>query len=231
MKIKGNRTFLELRVGSNHSVEVILYLRQADIDWYNSNSEEHTEELYGLMTDSVIPRMCGDEIEHYYSRHYPRDFPAEIGEKNITAKRNNKKGGKRKRGVKNKQTKAVGQNQEETSAEESKKIKDIYYAFGENLHVAYRAEDLDRDHSATLIFRNNDYSKEKKDKIGNGPFKALIKLSKRIVLWCYPLDPNDPTEIDPEGGGFRRPELIPIANLFRAPPEEDEQEKPAKKRR
>jgi hypothetical protein len=180
--------------------------------------------------------MCGEEIERYYierNRHY---YPAEVGEKNAKkGKQNQKKGQgrKRKRGGKKNAQEEVGQTQEKVP-EESKKVKDVYYAFGEALHVAYRTEDVDKYQSATLVLNGNYNKKDKKSaekfKQGSGPFKGLHKLSKRILLWCYPLEPDDPTAPEPEGGGFRRPELIPIANLFRAPPE-DEEKHDGKKRR
>ena len=45
-------------------------------------------------------------------------------------------------------------------------------------------------------------------------YRQLKKLSKRIVIWVYPFDPANPTAPNPEGGGFPRPELIPLTSLF-----------------
>ena len=43
------------------------------------------------------------------------------------------------------------------------------------------------------------------------------KLNKRILLWCYPFDPSKPSEPNPPGGGFPRPEMVPLSSLFYEP--------------
>uniref|UniRef100_A0A7S4V4P0 Uncharacterized protein n=1 Tax=Ditylum brightwellii TaxID=49249 RepID=A0A7S4V4P0_9STRA len=57
-------------------------------------------------------------------------------------------------------------------------------------------------------------SRQKSSKLKIATFRQLIKIPKRIVIWCYPFDPSNPTEPNTEGGGFPRPELIPISSLF-----------------
>lgn len=57
---------------------------------------------------------------------------------------------------------------------------------------------------------------------GLATFRQLKKLSKRIVMWVYPFDPANPTEPnDTTGGGFPRPEMIPLTTLFAHRDEEE----------
>jgi hypothetical protein len=78
-------------------------------------------------------------------------------------------------------------------------------------------EDFNANDSATLIFAPKNTESPK----GAPLFLQLPKLSKRISLWCYPIDKNNPNEPAPEGGGFPRPEMMPITSLFRPPYTDD----------
>jgi hypothetical protein len=107
-------------------------------------------------------------------------------------------------------------------------------------------EDIDWSSVSTLIFRPNDnssstsnneteeqqsQSSSKKDELnhtddddGNksmvvqlASFRTWKKLPKRLVLWVFQFNPNDPTDLSTStGGGFPRPELLPIADIFRS---------------
>ena len=47
--------------------------------------------------------------------------------------------------------------------------------------------------------------------------RSWKKLPKRVNLWVFKFDPNDPTELSvSEGGGFPRPDLLPMADIFRS---------------
>ena len=78
-------------------------------------------------------------------------------------------------------------------------------------------EEINDKQGATLIFPKNNTNKDKPASKGPPPkFRQLPKLSKRIVLWCYPRDETDEDSLI-EGQGFPRPEMVPITSLFREP--------------
>ena len=66
--------------------------------------------------------------------------------------------------------------------------------------------------SSTSSSSNNQYSKP----IKLSTFQYLKPLSKRIIIWCYPFDPNNPQELNMVNSiqSFPRPELIPISSLY-----------------
>ena len=48
-------------------------------------------------------------------------------------------------------------------------------------------------------------------------FWTWKKLPKRLNLWVFKFDPADPTDLSfSDRGGFPRPELLPIADIFRS---------------
>eukprot|EP00559_Dactyliosolen_fragilissimus_P005840 CAMPEP_0184858972 /NCGR_PEP_ID=MMETSP0580-20130426/3996_1 /TAXON_ID=1118495 /ORGANISM="Dactyliosolen fragilissimus" /LENGTH=279 /DNA_ID=CAMNT_0027355357 /DNA_START=62 /DNA_END=901 /DNA_ORIENTATION=+ len=94
----------------------------------------------------------------------------------------------------------------------------VTFLFGKSIQITYMMEDISKSLGATLVF-----SKIKKNmpNVSNASRKKnlpnlieLIKYPKRIVLWCYPFDPNNPTKPITHGGGFPRPEMIPMISLF-----------------
>lgn len=238
MKLKRTRTFLELRVGDATVVDVVLYLRQADLEWFNTakpprpvadepgdDQEEdavpmdHSTDLFQVLEQSVLPRMLHREIEDSHYRRDPASKPPPLGPHGIPilageedGKRQtantSKKGAKRKRT----NTKAKAAAKEALLEDEdakSKPEKDVYYAFGKTLQLAYRCEDMGKTTAESFVFRD-----EKDAQDGNGILQGLDKLPKRIVAWVFPFDPSKPPEIDPTDGGFPLPERIPIAHNY-----------------
>lgn len=191
---KSTRTFLELRVGRTHMVDVLLHVRRADVTWFHS-SVDNKKELLKLLSKQIIPKECEEEIDRYHDvRNRLHRPPTIIGEKNQKSKG---KGGRKRKATEPDQPKP------------ERPKRDVSHVFGDALRVTYRVEELNANESATLIFpKRSDSSKT---------FRQLPKISKRIILWCYPVDKNNPTEPAPEGGGFPRPEMLPIASLFRPP--------------
>ena len=108
---------------------------------------------------------------------------------------------------------------------------DISYLFGKTLQVTYRAEEIKTSDSVTLLYTNTSKGttaggdgsggdgggKDKRKRSADtelATFRTLKKLSKRIIIWVYPFDSANPTAPNPEGGGFPRPEMIPLTSLF-----------------
>lgn len=122
-----------------------------------------------------------------------------------------------------------------------KRDADISYLFAETLQITYRSEEIKTSDSVTLLYNNNNNkadqgkgtdedastSKGKRKRSagadgGSGKkgsakelatFRTLKKLSKRIIIWVYPFDSANPSAPN-KGGGFPRPEMIPLTSLF-----------------
>lgn len=204
------RTFLELRVGRTHTVDVLLHLRRSDVKWFHS-SADNKKELFRLLSQHIIFRECEKEIQEFHDVRNGIRPVVEVGEKN---KPKAKKGKKRKKGE-----------PAEPSEPKEKPKRDIRHVFGTGIQVTYKTEEVSDKEGASLIFPKSATNDEKKSNTkGPAPkFRQLPKLSKRIVLWCYPRDEaTDDSTVSPapEGQGFPRPEMVPITSLFREPPTE-----------
>jgi len=57
------RTLLELRVGSTHTIEILLQIRLADVSWWNSDLHDHECQLYKLIGRRVLPVECREEMD------------------------------------------------------------------------------------------------------------------------------------------------------------------------
>lgn len=220
MKLTSTRTCLEVRVGTFHSAELVLHVRRDDLRWFNGQHAAHTQQLFSLLQHHILPRMFGTELEVSHARQSgkplppplgPGGIPIEVGEVNLK-RQQQQQTKKRKRQLSKKQLAAELQRQQENA---NKTKKDVYYAFGSSLQLAYRlADEPKRKPPATLVFGSSQSS---------DAMQPLIKLSKRVILWCYPHDPKQPLEPDPPGG-LHRPEMISLADLFRMPQEEKQDE-------
>jgi hypothetical protein len=108
------RTLVELRVGSTHTIEVLLQIRLADINWWNSDLLNHERQLYKLIGRRVLPNECCEEIEADRARAREAADNAKgkkgvIGEANLTkraAEKQKTAAGGRKRGGTTKETKS-----------------------------------------------------------------------------------------------------------------------------
>jgi hypothetical protein len=67
MKLQAGRTFLEVRVGSTQSAEVILHVRRQDMDWFNNNNNnsssrsDTTDRCCATATKTVATRSLRDD--------------------------------------------------------------------------------------------------------------------------------------------------------------------------
>ena len=281
-----HRTFLELSVGTTHTVECVIHMRRADLDWFNApdNISDHQRQLFTLIGRRILPHECSEEIEADLAtwRQKRAKIGVLIGEKNVAeaaaavkaaaaakavggkkggAGRGRKKAGKKGGGggkkAGGKSTASGGKKGAKTGPKTTlaalasgvggKKTKrkrdtgDISYLFAETLQVTYRAEEIKTSDSVTLLFNNKADQGKETDKNANSSkgkrkqpvdadddsgkkgstkvlatatFRTLKKLSKRIIIWVYPFDPANPSAPIPEGGGFPRPEMIPLTSLF-----------------
>lgn len=121
---------------------------------------------------------------------------------------------------------------------ESRRIKPLLqdpgkWIIGKSIQICYMMEDLPRGReAATLIYRHRGNTKEPTEEqslsekaVGHeekmvclATFRSWKKLSKRLKLWVFKYDPEDPHDLSvSEGGGFPRPQLLPMADIFRSP--------------
>jgi len=120
---------------------------------------------------------------------------------------NKKKSGEKKGGGKKRKQPIVAM--EPLDTEKSKPRRDATHVTGDQLHLIYRIQPV-RSHGANLSLVD-----EEDDILC---FRQYPKLSKRFIVWCYPRESAEDLFHDPTAsGGFPRPELIPIASLFRQP--------------
>lgn len=122
------RTLVELRVGSTHTIEVLLQIRLVDINWWNSDLLNHERQLYKLIGRRVLPDECREEIEADRARAREAADNAKmkkvggsasgaIGEANLKSA-----AGGRKRGGTTKETKSS----KKKKGTDEKKSKDCY---------------------------------------------------------------------------------------------------------
>jgi hypothetical protein len=248
MKISGARTFLELRVGDRQSVEVVLHVRRGDITWFNENGI--FAEILALLQSSIVPRKFAHEIETNHYRYESQQRrgrikqpPEHIGPGGIAlcvgtstlAKQPDKPlpaNGKRRRGPS--KTKAAPKKRPERPVENrtQRTERDVLYAASAAVQVVYKLEEIAPHTSSTLVIGHPPDETKDASQLN---CLALQKLSRRIVLWCYPReffetitsgnggtneevadeDENDPAIAE----GFVRPEFIPLASLFASPVE------------
>lgn len=270
------RTLFELRVGSYHTIEVLLQIRLSDIEWWNSDLYNHERQLYKLLGRRVLPNNeCKEEIEKYRSERKRKEDllnnnkekkqsgEVVIGEANLKKKAADKEkstsGKKRGRGKKaKKETKASKKQKVKDAAnegtEEKKRPKLLRetgkWIMGNSIQICYLMEDIENCTAATLIFRQKESTTENLEEQSNtqqmsqsstegkkkskstskkkveandddkqvplSTFRSWRKLSKRINLWVFKFDPNNPSDLSvSEGGGFPRPDLLPMADIFR----------------
>lgn len=119
------------------------------------------------------------------------------------------------------------------------------WIMGKTIQACYVMEDIDRTATCSMAFRpmkqdarHSDLTPGRKDDkisptqkvtettIGHkeenliplATFRSWNKLSKRLNIWVFKFDPEDPADLSvSEGGGFPRPELLPLSDIFRQP--------------
>ena len=109
----------------------------------------------------------------------------------------------------------------------------------------YMMEDLETSSASTLIYRQKESDKDspkksntsmsqssedtkqstakKEEDVDNdklvplATFRSWKKLPHRVSLWVFQFDPSNPSDLKvSEDGGFPRPDLLPMADIFRS---------------
>jgi len=105
------------------------------------------------------------------------------------------------------------------------------YFASKTITAGYMMEDMEKQ-SATLIFRQKGKTEDSTGRQSQSPeravgdeeklvplatFRSWKKLPQRLNLWAFKFDPDDPLDLSvSEGGGFPRPQLLPMADIFRS---------------
>lgn len=291
------RTLFELRVGSAHTLEVLLQIRLQDISWWNDNLHDHECQLYKLIGRRVLPNddACRTEIEADRAR--AREANESQGGLKKAAQSKTSNTGRKRRGTEKKnggvgdsttQKRRKNAKDGKNEAEETKLklLRDtsgtwmmgksiqickrrkqervLKFSFAENSDqlivsllpraTGYKMEIIDTSNEETLFFRpkgtiNSDLGpdgnatkggstqssvnersqtskkvgvegnnvKDDEKIIPLASFRTWKKLPKRMNVWVFKFNPNDPTDLSlSQGGGFPRPELLPMADIFRS---------------
>lgn len=115
---------------------------------------------------------------------------------------------------------------------------EIPFLFGESIQIAYRMEDVQISHTGyTLLYprtkydscnqRNSQVTSRSTTKVTKcshdvkitsntkvDQFQQMKRISKRILVWCYPFDPSNPMESLSSVEGGSNPGMFPIISLF-----------------
>lgn len=228
------RTSLELSVGEKNdlSVEVIVHLRRQDLKWWNDKVKSHQKQLFKVITLRILPEECSDDIEAWHST------------KTKKLKIDRQRGAKQHKQSKNDNTEEAKKKISKKSSKKDKSDPpEFMYLYGDTIQLTYKIEDTSKSNSLTLLYnelsrkksnrapelivptkqngktskkrkKNSEKEKEEIESDETMLFNYVHKIQKRIIVWCYPFDPNKPTDPIPDGGGFHRTELIPIHSLF-----------------
>ena len=120
-------------------------------------------------------------------------------------------------------TKSKSKKVKEVQVSERKYLKSLPYKrlYGDTIQICYQMQDLATRHTAYLSYdapsassTEPNESSTTNNKRHLSKFKSLPLIPKRIVLWCYPFDPDNPCDPNLDLDGFARPDLVPIAQLF-----------------
>jgi hypothetical protein len=120
---KSTRTCWQIRVGRKHLVEILFCVRQKDFAWMRKNFDTIQSELQDMLEDSILPRVFGKTVEEHYRSEEAHEFPPQIGQASASTK-------KRRR----------SKTKPPPPPPAEKPPKDVYYAFGDLIQVAFRPE-------------------------------------------------------------------------------------------
>jgi hypothetical protein len=205
-KFLGCRTQFEVRVGHRHSVDVILHIRRHDVD--KMRTAERWDEVLLLLQESILPRLFHDEIEISAAKLGGKKLPPELGVGGIPIEAGDKNQQSRRRKV---------ADQGQQPQDPTKKQKEVYYAFGKSVKLAYRLQEAKSAPSATFVVNEKETCRRKR-------YRLLSKLSKTICVWAHSCDAVSTIDGCPDGAEEEfmltagRPELIPTSALFRHAP-------------
>lgn len=92
------------------------------------------------------------------------------------------------------------------------------FLFGKDIQIVYKCIAVSTMHSCMLNYKNTTSSNTTKEgKVKLSTFEYLKPIPKRIIIWLYPFDIDNPHELNIVSAQqcFPRAELIPISNLYR----------------
>jgi hypothetical protein len=209
--------------------DVVLHVRRCDINWFDE--EQIMDHVLDLLQESIVPRWDNDRYANEIALG-PQGIPmasttnkgmaaaaAAATNNNAKLKKTNNNNNKRPRGGK-KPTKAELAERQRLDRERAKMkdggdtSKEAYYASNDTIKLVYKWEAALG--GAVLVpapQQQRSADNHAAAAAVGGGWVECTKFSKRLLLWCYPTSSTDL----PAGGGegLLRPELIPLADLFR----------------
>jgi hypothetical protein len=216
--------------------DVVLHIRRQDLAWFENeddDDEEVMDHVLELLQTDIVPRMDHDRYKHEIALG-PQGIPILDDNKNNKAKTATTTTTTTSRPIKrakklSKQELAERQRLERERAKREQQdnvSKEAYYAANDKVKIVYKWEACRG--GAVLVPRRSEQQQSQllrqapEEKAASTAAAAAspswiecAKFSKRLLLWCYPATAND---VPAAGGeGLLRPELIPLADLFRSP--------------
>jgi hypothetical protein len=220
------RRFFQIRIGNDSNkyrvADVVLHVRRCDIDWFDE--EQMMDHVLDLLQESIVPRWDHDRYPNEIELG-PQGIPMASTNRGSAAtaatttnnnakkkKTNNNNNNKRPR----KPTKPELAERQRLERERAKKDgdstpKEAYYASNDTVKLVYKWEAALG--GAVLVPVPQQRPADNTATVGGG-WVECTKFSKRLLLWCYPASTADQLPVG-GGEGLLRPELIPLADLFR----------------
>lgn len=204
------RNALELRVGKRTTVQLLLHLRQCDVVWFNSDTQNHISQILSLISKNIIPGLLSETKD---GTKGSKDN-ASSGTSKMSSKACNDQDKKRKstrdnpkakKGKTKQSSKDVKKNESKATYLSTMKTK---YLFGQTLTVSYQVKQIQISHRAILTLSEDEHDSE---------YMFLKSIPHRIIVWCYPFDALNPKEpvMNSETDGFPRQEFLPLSSLFK----------------
>jgi hypothetical protein len=242
------RQFFQIRIGGGNNnnggeesctpsrvADVVLHIRRQDLAWFENdddNDEKVMDHVLDLLQNDIVPRMDHDRYPNEIALG-PQGIPILDNHNNNKAKtttttttstRTIQRIAKKKKLTKHELAERQRLERERAKKLEQDVSKEAYYAANDKVKLVYKWEPCRG--GAVLVPRPADEKAAAKaggQKAASTTTTAAAapgwiecaKFSKRLLLWCYPAGNDLPAA---GGEGLLRPELIPLADLFRLPP-------------
>ena len=191
--------YMELRVGPAHTLETVVHINRSTLSWFNASATRNRDELVSIIERILLPAIFSDEIMGQDSERIPQLGQGGVPIEPIDLGRGHDLQTGRKRKRKSKKEILEERRRESELARETRvRHRDILYAHGEHLDLAYKIENLSLENEANLVLF--------------GETKALVvlrKMPKRVSIWCHRKG-----TLDTEGQGSFRPVMVPLSALF-----------------
>jgi hypothetical protein len=164
----GTRNFLQVRVGKTHTIQVLIHVRLAHLNWYNQHEDEYTRQILKIISRRILPHECHEDIRPpspskkedtttttkttVASKKKGASKRKRKSEEKDTAKKDNffKKTTKKPKQKKEKGKKAAANSQVQLKERKYLQSLDSRLLYGDDLQIIYKMEPIQTRHFACL---------------------------------------------------------------------------------